>query len=286
VFTDIHYGKKDFINFIYMGNGTSALAHGETAMKNLSRQAELLKSIQSAAGELMQRYKTQFLDPGFCERVSMIYADRLQNFRKQEVNGVAYLLGLMTDDKPSKGVVCARIIEHYSSRLQLVAAIEESLGFCSNRIYGLVTGPRCEGNPEIFNQEECSKSRGRWLPTVVMPDGSMEENAGWFKVVFTMQDRYLSTLTRLYDILTSLKNFEEDIDEPALQKMASDVSSMIDVMQETCGQLYKMALTTPTFTPSEKRLRQEAQALRQQEQAAKKAALRSVRGLQAVAAQK
>jgi hypothetical protein len=192
----------------------------------------------------------------------------------------------MTDDKTSKAVVCKRIIEHYTARLQLVAAIEASVGFCANRIYGLVSGPRCEGNPEVFNENDCGKSGERWVKTVVMPDGSLEENSGWFKVVFTMQERYLAALTKLYDILKNLRDFEEDIDEPALQKMAKDVSELVDAMQESCGQLYKLALTTPTFTPSEVTLSQEAKALRQQEQAAKKAALRSVRGLQAVPGQK
>src|SRR5207249_2372926 len=128
---------------------------------NIVRQNALIQEIHNETEKLSEQYNIQFLDPTFCNRVALIYNDKLQNYRKQELDGVSYSLGLVTDLPATKHKVCEAIVKHYTDRLNLLAGIQYSLSYVSDRIFALTTGPRCDGNPEIFDYDECLASGGQ-----------------------------------------------------------------------------------------------------------------------------
>lgn len=155
------------------------------------------------------------------------------------------------------------------------------MNFCSNRIFALTTGPRCEGNPEVFDQAQCTK--GRWVDYVVPPDGDVKENAQWYNYLSHIQEVYLKSLARMLDILKQLRDFDEDVDDERLKILGLEVESLINNMEKTCYQVYKLMLTTPTFTKEEMRAKHEDTAVTErvhsQESSARLAALRASRGL-------
>jgi len=51
---------------------------------------QIIQKIHDISMELHETYSTKFLDPGFCTRIALVYTDRLNNFKKHELNGVAY----------------------------------------------------------------------------------------------------------------------------------------------------------------------------------------------------
>ncbi len=259
------------------------MGNKQSVPNNVNKQNELIQEIHSVATELAETYSTKFLDPKFCTGIALIYNNKLMNFRKQALNNVSMTLGLVADIPEQKQQLCNSIVKHYTDRMNLIAAIQQSLNYCSNRIFALSSGPRCEGKPEIFEQEACSKEGGRWVGYIVPPDDKIKENKQWYNYLTQMQSRYLEILARMLDILKQLRDFDEDINDERLKILGLEVEQLIDIMQKTCYQLYKLALTTPTFTEAELIAQQETKQMSAQESAARLAALRSTHGLSTVA---
>lgn len=260
------------MHILYMGNSQSI-------QNSIVRQNALIQEIHTEALSLSDQYNIQFLDPSFCNRIALIYNDKLQNYRKQELDGVNYTLGLVTDLPSTKSKVCETIVKHYTDRLNLLAGIQYSLNYVSDRIFALTTGPRCDGNPEVFDQNKCLKSSGQWQNYVVMPDATINENQTWYKYVNELQLNYLNSLTKLLDIVQQLKNFDEDITDERLKTLNQETQQIIDSMHQNAYELYKLALVTPTFTPEEIKLYKEQELIKKQENAARLEALRTARGL-------
>jgi len=256
-----------------MGSSASSLN------SDIEQQNVLIQKIHDIALSLSEKYSSKFLDPAFCTKIGLLYTDKLNNFRKHELDGVAYQLGVLADVPQLKEQICQSIVKHYTDRLNLVAAISHSLSFCSNRIFALTSGPRCEGNPEIFDQVACTKSSGKWINYVVPPDETIKDNMQWYQNLKMMQSQYITVLSRLLDILEQLKKYDEDINDERLKTMGQEVSNLIDSMHTQCGELYKLALVTPTFTAGEIALLSEQNKISTQEGAARLAALRTARGL-------
>ena len=259
-----------------MGNGPSA--------HNINAQNDLIQQIHGVARDLTETYTTKFLNPKFCTNVALIYNNKLMNFSKQELNGVSLTLGLVAD-VPHKADICNAIVKHYTDRLNLVAAIQESLNYCSNRVFALSGGPRCVSDPEIFDQEVCTRNGGRWADVIAPPDEKVPENKVWYNYLFRLQEDYLKALARLLEILTRLRDYSEDINDEVLREMGVETQNLFRLMQESCGNIYKLALTTPTFTTDEVRAAENNKQIAAGDSAARTAALRAAHGLEAVGAQ-
>jgi len=248
------------------------------------RQA-LIDSIQEVASGLLETYTTKFLDKDFCDSLALTYTDQLVGYSQHELNGVAMRLGVKVNEPEMKETICAEIVEHYKRRNEIVAMLQASISYCSDRIFALTTGPRCEGAPEVFEQNECAKSGGRWIPMIVPPDESLDQNTYWYQNLYGLEEAYLSGLLRVLEILQELRDYAETLTNDRLQDIAEESKELIDNMQGMCYNLYKLALTTPTVTPSELDLMAEQEAISKQEAAAREAAIRASRGLPPVAAE-
>lgn len=255
-----------------MGNGSSVPS-------NINSQNTLIQEIHAVANELSVSYKKKYLDPAFCNRVALIYNDKLMNYRKADLNDVAMTLGVIADVPGQKQQLCEVIVKHYTDRLNLISAIQHSLNFCSNRIFAMTTGPRCDGNPDIFDQPTCSKHGSRWINYIVTPDENIPENQQWFNYLAHMQSTYLQALSRLLDILKQLRDFDQDVDDETLKAIGKETEDLIEMMQVNCSQMYKLMLTTPTYTLEELMLKRESDMTDQQEAAARQAALRAANNL-------
>ena len=261
------------------------MGNGQSIPNNINRQNQLIQEIHAVATDLTETYSTKFLDPKFCTTIALIYNDKLMNFRKHDLNNVSMTLGLVADIPEQKQQLCSKIVQHYTDRVNLIAAIQQSLNYCSNRIFALTSGPRCEGNPEIFDQAVCTQSNGRWVSAITPPDANVPENKLWYNYLYHMQSKYLEVLARMLDILKQLRDFDEDINDERLKMLGLEVEQLIDIMQGTCYQMYQLILTTPTFTQGELRKQQEDQQMSVQESSARLAALRAARGLPPVQSQ-
>jgi hypothetical protein len=260
------------------------MGNGKSVETNVNTQTELIQQIYAIASELSETYTNKYLDPKFCTTLALVYNDRLMNYRKQDLLGVSTTLGLAVDQPALKQQVCDSIVKHYTDRLNLIAIIQRSTTYCSDRVYALSSGPICTGNPEIFDEAACKKSGGRWDPYVVKPDQKIPENQQWYNYLDHMQDMYIKSMSRMYDILRQLKDFDQDITDERLKTISDEVKGLISNMTATCSQMYKLALTTPTFTKEELRMKQEDVKTSQDEAAARSAALRAAKGLEPVQA--
>ena len=255
------------------------MGQSQSIDSSLQQQNELIVEIHKIAQELSQKYSSEFLNPNFCNRIALIYNDKLLRYRKQELDEVSYTLGVVSDIADTKQKVCEAIVKHYTDRINLIAGIQYSLSFVSDRIFALTTGPRCEGNPEVFDQSQCTLSGGQWLNFIVMPNNQIQQNQSWFQYLKSMQDNYLSNLQRLLNILNQLKDYDNDINDERLRSLEHEAKEIINGMHQHAYQMYKLILTTPTYTEEELKLLEEQNLIKEQEAAARLVALRSANGL-------
>jgi hypothetical protein len=245
----------------------------------LVQQNALIEQINEVAKQLSDKYSVEFLDPNFCNRLALIFNDKLLRYRKQELDGVSYTLGLVSDVPSTKNKVCQSIVKHYTDRLNLISGIQYSLSYVSDRIFALVTGPRCEGNPEVFDQQKCQETGGQWLNYLVPPDYNLPENQGWYNYLKEMQSNYLASLQKLLEIVNQLKDYDQDINDERLKTLIDEAKTIIQSMHENAYQMYQLILTTPTYTNQELNLANEQNLIREQEASARLAALRVANGL-------
>jgi hypothetical protein len=242
-------------------------------------QTDLIKEINRRARQLSEAYSYEFLDDNFCNRIALLYNDRLTKFRKQEIDNVQFTLGIVNDDPSMKNKVCKLIVDHYIKRIRLITKIESNLDYCLNRIYALTIGPICAGQPEVFTSEECRNLGGRWTETVLLPDDQVVENKPWFQQVHNMQEAYIGYLKQLSSILRQLDDFDEYINDERLNRLDDEVDKLIETIQATTFERYRMALSIPTYTPEQIRERKLREETIKGDYAAKQSALRVSKGL-------
>jgi len=242
-------------------------------------QGQLIDQIQSKAKKLSDLYTYEFLDENFCNRLALIYNDRLTKFRKQEIDNVQFTLGIVNDNPTTKRKVCELIVNHYIKRIKLISKITADLEYGLNRIYAVTLGPICTGQPEVFDGNRCAELGGRWLETVFLPDDSVVENRAWYQQTHDLQTEYIGYLKRLNAMLRQLEDFDEYVNDEKLDALDLEVEKLTMDMRERAFQRYRMILATPTYTKEqirEKRMREET--LRSN-YAAKSSALRVANGL-------
>ena len=255
------------------------MGQSQSIESSLVHQNALIQEVHKVSQELSEKYTTQFLDPNFCNRIALIYNDKLLRYRRQDLDGISYTLGIVSDIPATKSKVCEAIVKHYTDRLNLIAGIQYSLSYVSDRIFALTTGPRCEGNPEVFTQQQCTLSGGEWVNYLIQPDQQIEENNNWFMYLKSMQDNYLANLSVLLSLLKQLQSYDTDINDERLKSLGDQARTTIDAMHQHAYQMYKLVLTTPTFTAEELKLVKEQNGIKKQESAARLAALRAANGL-------
>ena len=254
-------------------------SNSKQTYNNNKIQTELIDEIHKRAKVLSESYSYEFLDDNFCNRVALLYNDRLSKFRKQEIDSVQFTLGIVNDNPATKNKVCKLIVEHYIKRIRLISKIEENLDYCLYRIYALTIGPRCNGQPETFDMDQCRNLGGQWLETVLLPDDQLVENRPWYQQIHDMQSAYIGYLKRLNSILRQLDDFDEYVNDERLNSLDLEIDKMIELIQATTFERYRLALAIPTYTPEQIRERAMRDQTMRGDYAAKQSALRVSKGL-------
>ena len=250
----------------------------QSIRSSLDAQTFLLTQIHEIGNELSKQYSQDFLNPDFCDQLALIYNDKLMQFRKQELDNIQYSLGIKSDNKELKRQVCDNIVNHYTTRLQLISTIEETLNFTTDRINAVTVGPKCVKFPNLFDQGECNKAGGTWEPAGLeaIPDKNIPENVDYNILVMKLQQEYLTVLRQ---VLKTLKNFKEDIDDRNLKKIITNTTDALTKLKTTTTDLYATILSTKKYTKQEADQLRRDQLQQEQTLAAKTAALREVNKL-------
>lgn len=257
-----------------MGQSNSKLTYNNNRI-----HVKLLQDIQSEAKRLSDLYSYKFLDENFCNRMALIYNDQLIKFRKQEIDNVQYTLGIVNDNPETKDKVCKMIVAHYINRIRLINKIETNLEYGLDRINAITVGPRCNGNPEIFDLDACQKRNGQWIDTVLLPDERVVENKNWYQQVHNMQQEYTGYLKKFMSILRQLDNFDEYVNDERLKYLEQEIDDLIIVTNEKIFQLYRLILSIPTYTISQIQQKNARDRQQKMDYAAKSSALRVSKGL-------
>ena len=244
-----------------------------------SSSGVIIKEINQVAQKLSDQYSANFLDPGFCNQIALSYNDPLLKSSKKNLDNVSHKLGLQGKSGGTKQKMCESIIKRYTDRLNLLAGIQQSLSYVPDRILAITSGPRCEGSPEIFDQSKCSTAGGDWKDYLVPPDKNVSENDQWFEDLQDMQDTYLENLEVLLNIVKQIQDYDQKIDDESLQTLKKTTKNIIHNMHKHAHNMYKILLTSPTYSSEEVELIQQQGLAKKQETAARAAALRKLNNL-------
>ncbi len=226
-----------------MGNSNSIEA------KNKAQDKKIF-DIETTGNRLNRIYTEKYLDPDFCNQVTMINNDELIRFHHQKVNGRSYSFGYIGDVPQIKEAICDGIQEEYRLKKELVTEILNCFQECNSRIDSVTRGPVCRGNPEIFNEAQCNPPN-QWLDTLAYPDVDLEENKKWFTTLDEMHNYFMKNLTILENILIDLEKHDDSFSIDKIKQMTQIVEKTKLGLGLECSRFQRHILTIPTYTPDE-----------------------------------
>lgn len=217
--------------------------------KNQDRDKKIF-SIETTGNRLANEYTDKYLDPDFCNQVTMINNDELIRFHHQKVNGKSYSFGYIGDVPTVKETICEGIQEEYRLKKELVHLILSCFNECNARIDSISRGPVCVGNPNIFNEADCNPPN-RWIENIAVPDYDIEENKLWHNTLDKMHELFIRELTILENILNDLENHDDAFSIDKIKEMTRIVEKTKQKLQIHCAEFHRHMLTIPTYTPQE-----------------------------------
>ena len=226
-----------------MGNWNSVAAKDK-------KRDETIFDIETKGNRLNRLYTDKYLDPDFCNQVTMINTDDLVRFQYQKVAGNRYSFGYIGDVPAVKESICEGIQEEYRLKKELVSTILSCFQECNARIDSITKGPMCRGNPEIFNEVDCAPP-SQWIETVVPPEQGIQQNKKWFTSLDNYHTFFMKNISILQNILTDLENHDDRFSIDRVQEMTRTVEKIKLSLNTECSRLQRHMLTIPTFTDQE-----------------------------------
>ena len=235
-----------------MGNQASAVLP-ESENRLVEEEELLIREITKTSIDLADMYQQKFLEPDFCNRVSLIASNSLGHFSNYTLNNITYQLGIVADNPELKHSLCLSIAKHYVDRVNLISVIVSSLEYCGDRIKALITGPRCRKNPNEFDPLQCE---GDWIENINLPEREDADgnsmNDRYFDIISELHHSFIANLNELKSILDDLLNLDINITDEQLTELRRKTQEVIIIMKKDCQRLYINALLTETTTPEEK----------------------------------
>jgi hypothetical protein len=227
-----------------MGNWTSSVEDQNKA------RSDMIADINRTGDELSHTYATKYLDPDFCNQVTMIQNDDLTQFQKHVVNNRSYSFGYIGDVPETKNAICKSIKTEYEEKQALVKLILNCFKNCSARIDSIAKGPLCSGNPEALERSQCLPPN-RWLEQVVPPDAAVPENQEWYTKLNDFHTNFMENLTVLNKILVDLQKNDALYGLDRVKAMKRTVNKVSQDVGDDCGKLQRHLTTLETFTKEE-----------------------------------
>ena len=235
-----------------MGNQISNVLP-ENENRFIEEEELLIREITKTSIDLADKYQQKFLEPDFCNRVSLIATNSLGHFSNYTLNNITYQLGIVADNPELKHGLCLSIAKHYVDRINLISVIVSSLEYCGDRIKALITGPRCRVNPNEFDPLKCE---GNWVENISLPEREDAEgnkmNEAFFQIINELHSSFIKNLNQLKEVLDDLLNLDINITDEQLTELSRKTQDVIVSMKKDCQRLYLNALLTGTTTPEEK----------------------------------
>lgn len=140
---------KLILLFIYMGQSQS--------------NQTLYNGIISEINKIITDYSLWTKDD-ICEKLSIIYYDKLIKFPKDQLKDAGTLIGIKYNSDIDKNDLCIKIINHYRARIELMTDIRDNLIKNYNKISKLSKGDICTNvNEYVDDFFKCDKMNGIWL---------------------------------------------------------------------------------------------------------------------------
>ena len=235
-----------------MGNQASTVLP-ESENRLVEEEELLIREITKTSIDLADMYQQKFLEPDFCNRVSLIASNSLGHFSNYTLNNITYQLGIVADNPELKNSLCLSIAKHYVDRINLISVIVSSLEYCGDRIKALITGPRCKTNPDEFDPLKCE---GGWIENINLPEREDADgntmNDRYFDIINELHHSFIDNLNELKSILDDLLNLDINVTDEQLLELRRKTQEVIVVMKKDCQRLYINALLTDVTTPEEK----------------------------------
>lgn len=175
----------------------------------------LYRKIRDDIHKLLIDYQF-WADDDICDKLEIIYFDKLIKFRKSNLLDVSTAIGYKYDSTIDKQLICKSIIEHYRRRIKLFQKIYDIIEIGRERVNRAHTGPVCRNvNTYVDNFIACEKiPNSLWVnedeyKNIIKEFKKHNLYEGWNVWIDKLNKTYKKILYKLFNIVNKIKN---DID--------------------------------------------------------------------------
>ena len=140
---------------IYMGsnNGKPYTYHSDV----------LYNKIRDEIKDLTRKYEF-WTDENICDRLSLVYYDKLIQFKKSDLLDASTSIGIKHNNGKESDEICHQIINHYKKRIMLLRQIWLAIDKNRQKILQAKNGPICKNvDKYVGDFFTCEKVNGLWL---------------------------------------------------------------------------------------------------------------------------
>lgn len=173
-------------------------------------------------------------DEGLCDKMVIVYYDKLIQYNKSDLVNVSMAIGIKPDqsDKINKNELCLKIVNHYKKRIDLMSHILNSITDIYNKIIHVQKGAVCQGvNDYVDDFYRCRKMNGIWLDEnqynkMIEKLKIINLYDGWYEHITIMNTKWFESMNKLDEYITIIK---KDIDNAMDDELFNELSEKVNL---------------------------------------------------------
>ena len=211
---------------------------------HIAEPKKLYNQVQNAVKDIIYKYEF-WTDPNICDKLSVVYYDKLIKFHKDNLLDISAAIGIKHDTDISNNKLCTTIIDHFKNRINFLKTILIAVDRGQRRIIRATKGPVCR-NVDSFveNFFTCQQYSGLWISQdqykhIVQ---RLKETGRYdgYKSHFDMLEKkycfYLRKLFRAIDIIK--KDIDNTLTDNEFNKIREFALEIIKKMDVICDIAY------------------------------------------------
>ena len=203
---------------------------------------DLYSHIKQTVTDLVYKYKF-WTDEGICDKLSVVYYDKLIQFQKLDLLDASAAIGIKYDqaDNVEKGKLCSNIINHFQKRINLLEEIWEAVDKGYRRVNHAKSGPICR-NVDAYVEDffTCKKYNGLWLNQEQYADiinrlKELNIHDNWLKHISDLDrkwQKYMKILLKSIDIIK--EDINNSMDDETFTELEVATRAIIKKMNYIC----------------------------------------------------
>lgn len=188
-----------------------------------------------------------------CDKLALVYYDKLIQFKSSDILDASASVGIVYDKKVDdkeidKHELCAKIIDHYRKRIELLNDIKTAVEEGYLKLLRAQKGPICKNADKYVGDFlECQKIKGVWLNEDqygkivenLKKNGNYDE---WKTHIVNLDSSWKKNLQKLSDVIEIIKrDIDNSIDESKFAELKKHTNETIEKIEKMSNIYYLLA---------------------------------------------